>query len=175
MLVAASNAPHHHEGGAVMNSRIAVVACGLVFSAGTAGAQGNAGGDANSELRKRFVQVASWVTKAAEMVPADKYAYKPTASVRTYGQLIAHIADSYVYYCAQGAGKNVEWSDAIEKGKTDKATLVPKLRETLATCTPAYASPGNIGALIENVGHTNLHYGNIITYMRMLGLTPPSS
>ena len=132
-------------------------------------------GDANAELRKRFGQVSAWVSRAADMVPADKYSYRPTQSVRTFGEQIAHLADSYAYYCAQGAGRNVEWSDANEKGKTDKATLVPKLRETLATCTPAYATPKNIGALIENVGHTNLHYGNIITYMRMLGLTPPSS
>jgi hypothetical protein len=32
-----------------------------------------------------------------------------------------------------------------------------------------------LGALLANVSHTNLHYGNIITYMRMLGLAPPSN
>jgi hypothetical protein len=131
--------------------------------------------DAAAALRKSFGEVSGWVTKAADLVPADKYTYQPAQSVRTYGQLIAHIADGYAYYCARAAGRNVEWSDAIEKGKTDKATLVPKLKASLGACNSAYAGTGEVGALIDNVGHTNLHYGNIITYVRMMGLVPPSS
>jgi hypothetical protein len=69
----------------------------------------------------------------------------------------------------------VEWSDAIEKGRTDKATLVQTLRQATEACNAAYAGGGQVRALIDNIGHTNLHYGNLITYLRMLGLTPPSS
>jgi hypothetical protein len=36
-----------------------------------------------------------------------------------------------------------------------------------------WTASGDVGELIDNVGHTNLHYGNIVTYMRMLGLVPP--
>jgi uncharacterized damage-inducible protein DinB len=128
-------------------------------------------------VRAGFEEVSSWVTKAAELIPADKYAYKPTASVRTVGQMIAHIADSYGYYCARATkGRSVEWSDAIEKAKTDKATLVPKLKQALDACNAVYGTgTGDIGQLMANVAHTNLHYGNLITYIRMLGMTPPSS
>jgi uncharacterized damage-inducible protein DinB len=127
-------------------------------------------------LRSGFKEVADWVTKSADMVPAEKYNYKPVETVRTFGQLIGHIADSYNYYCALGAGNKVEWSDPIEKGTTDKATLIPKLKQTVEKCNAAYSSSaGQVGPLLTNVGHTNLHYGNIITYMRMLGLKPPSS
>lgn len=35
----------------------------------------------------------NWVTKAADMVPAEKYTYRPADTVRTFGQLIGHIAD----------------------------------------------------------------------------------
>jgi uncharacterized damage-inducible protein DinB len=109
-------------------------------------------------------------------VPAEKYSYRPVDTVRTFGQLVAHIADSYNYFCARGAGKNVEWSDAIEKGNTDKATVVPKLQQALEGCKAAHGSSnGRVGPLLGNVGHTSLHYGNIITYMRMLGMKPPSS
>jgi hypothetical protein len=38
-----------------------------------------------------------------------------------------------------------------------------------------YAGTGDIGQLMANVAHTNLHYGNLITYIRMLGMVPPSS
>jgi hypothetical protein len=68
----------------------------------------------------------------------------------------------------------MEWSDAIEKGRTDKATLLPKLKESIATCTGVHAS-GQAAPLISNLAHSSLHYGNVVTYMRMLGLVPPSS
>src|SRR5687767_13042126 len=130
----------------------------------------------NEEVRKGFNEVNDWVVKAAEAVPSDKYNYRPTDTVRTFGQLVAHITDSYEYFCARGVGNKVEWSDAIEKGKTDKDTLMPKLKAAVGRCTAAYgANNEQFGPLFANVGHTSLHYGNIITYMRMLGLKPPSS
>ena len=73
-------------------------------------------------------------------------------------------------------GTKVEWSEAVEKGTTDKATLLPKLKEAVGKCNAAYSSGnGQLRPLFTNVGHTSLHYGNIITYMRMMGLKPPSS
>ncbi len=80
-------------------------------------------GDALAAAAKSFTEVSGWVTKAADMVPADKYAYGPATSVRTFGQLIAHVADAYNYYCGQAAGRNVQWSDAAEKGNLDKTAL----------------------------------------------------
>lgn len=133
------------------------------------------GDDTTAALRKSFDEVSDWVTKAADMVPADKYAYRPADTVRTFGQLIAHVADGYNYYCGRAAGRDVPWSDAIEKGPTDKATLVQKLKQSLATCNSAYGGGGQSAPLISNIGHTSLHYGNVVTYMRMLGMKPPSS
>ena len=135
----------------------------------------NVAPDSAEALRKSFAEVSDWVTKAADMVPAEKYSYKPVDTVRSFGQILAHVADSYNFYCARGAGNKVEYSEATEKGALDKATLTAKLKQSLATCKAAYSSPVQPAPLIENVGHTNLHYGNIITYMRMLGMKPPSS
>jgi uncharacterized damage-inducible protein DinB len=127
-------------------------------------------------MRQGFGEVADWVSKSAEMVPAEKYSYKPVDTVRTFGQLIGHITDSYNFFCSRGAGDKVEWSDPVEKGTTDKATLVPKLKQALDKCNAVYSSStGNTAPLMNNIAHTSLHYGNIITYMRMLGLKPPSS
>ena len=58
------------------------------------------------------------------------------------------------------------------------------LHKPLADAWPTYSGDYSgrrfsgltqIGPLTENFGHTNLHYGNMITYIRMLGLKPPSS
>jgi|GEM_PF-458435 len=126
-------------------------------------------------VSRGFTEVTGWVLRAAEVVPANKYGYRPVATVRTFAQLIGHIADSHNYYCARATGKRVEWSDAIEKATADKATLVQKLKQSIDGCAAGYAGAGQIGPLTENFGHTNLHYGNMITYIRMLGLKPPSS
>ena len=125
--------------------------------------------------RKGFQEVSGWVTKSAEMVPAEKYDYKPVDTVRTFGQIIAHVADSLNYFCAQAAGNKMSGEPA-EKGKTDKATLVPKLKEAVDKCNTVYSSDtGQLEPLLENIAHTNLHYGNLITYLRMMGMKPPSS
>ena len=142
---------------------------------GSESAPGAAADDAAAALRKSFGEVSAWVSKSADLVPAEKYTFQATKAVRSFGQLIAHVADSYNYYCAIAAGKTVQWSDPIEKGKTDKATVVPALKKALDGCTAVYAGNGQVGALVDNVAHTSLHYGNIITYLRLMGMVPPSS
>ena len=130
----------------------------------------------NEELQKGFNEVHTAVSKSADMVPAEKYTFRPAPTVRTFGELVAHVADSYVWYCTRASGRSIEWSDAIEKGKTDKATVTQKLKESLAVCTSAYGNNASIvGALLSNLSHTSLHYGNIVTYLRIMGLVPPTS
>jgi uncharacterized damage-inducible protein DinB len=122
-----------------------------------------------------FEVLRGWVLKAAQAVPADKYAYQPIRTVRTFGQMIAHIIDGSNYYCGGAASGQAQWSDANEKGAVDKATILPKLEQALAACSSQYSGNGQPAGLVANLAHTSLHYGNIVTYMRMLGLTPPSS
>jgi len=132
-------------------------------------------GDAGVAARRGFVEVSGWITRAADMVPADKYSYRPVATVRTFGQIVGHVADAYHTYCGRAAGRNTAWGDVNEKAGGDKAKAVQALKQALAECTAAYDGASQIGPLFENVAHANLHYGNIVTYMRMLGLVPPSS
>lgn len=125
-------------------------------------------------LRSGFEELSGWILKSAELVPAEKYTYQPVKTVRTFGQLIAHIVDGQNYYCARASGQKVEWQDVTEKGKTDKATVLPKLKQSMQTCAALYGT-SSAPPLMANIGHGSLHYGNIVTYMRMLGLVPPSS
>lgn len=122
-----------------------------------------------------FTQVSDWITRAAQLVPPDKYTYRPVGTVRTFGELIGHVVDGYAFYCGRGAGKSVQWSDAAAKGPVDKVSLAMKLKQGADACNASYMNAKQWPPLMENIAHTNLHYGNIITYMRMLGLTPPSS
>ncbi|MBX3134543.1 MAG: DinB family protein [Gemmatimonadaceae bacterium] len=125
-------------------------------------------------LRGGFQEVSGWISQAATLVSAEQYTYRPTAGVRTVGELLAHIADGYIWYCSNAAGRQTEWSDATEKGPLDKATLQRRLQSATDACIAAYAR-GSQMPLLQNIGHASLHYGNLVTYLRMMGLTPPSS
>ncbi len=154
--------------------RTTTIMAALGIIAQTASAQTPAPNNYAAAVRGGFAEASGWVTKGADIVPADKYSYKPVATVRSFGELVAHVVDGNNYYCALASGKKAQWSDATEKGKTDKATVTAKLKASIATCTAAYAS-GGAKDLVGNLGHVSLHYGNMITYIRMLGLVPPST
>jgi uncharacterized damage-inducible protein DinB len=151
-----------------------LLAWALLLASSTPAAAQAGPPDGPTALRQGFEEVSGWITKAAAAVPADKYAYRPTKEVRTFGEMVGHIVDGYNYFCGRAAGKKVEWSDAAAKGPTDKATLDGKLKAATAGCAAAHSgAPSPL--LLQNYGHTSLHYGNLITYMRLLGLVPPSS
>jgi uncharacterized damage-inducible protein DinB len=132
----------------------------------------------------------NYITAAASEVPEAMYSYRPTPDVRTFGQLIGHIAGSQNLYCALALGEKPPEEDAVEKSATTKAALVAALKQSNDYCARAYkltdaATAGTLDlygqtrskvfVLLENASHDNEHYGNIVTYMRMNKLVPPSS
>src|SRR5690349_9082446 len=144
-----------------MKLRTLSLLCCLLLTAGAVFGQTSSppAFSASEAAKAGFAEVNDWIIKSAEMVPAEKYNYKPVDTVRTFGQLIAHVTDSYNFFCARGAGNKVEYSDAIEKGATDKDTLLPKLKEAVERCNAAYSSANpQLRPLFTNVGHTSLHY-----------------
>ena len=162
----------------MMTRCLSFVCCSMLLAT-PAFAQAAGAGAADSStavaLRRSFAEVSGYITRSADMVPADKYSYRPTPSVMTFGQVIAHVADSYHFYCARAAGRPAQEGDEIAKGPLDKATVVAKLKQATDVCTAAYAARPVARPALTNIAHTNLHYGNVITYLRMLGMTPPSS
>ena len=129
------------------------------------------------------------VLKAAEEMPEENYSFKPVATVRTFGELVAHVADAQYEFCGPvGDGTK---SPGIEKNKTSKADLIAALKEGFAYCDKTYAgltdshaadivkffnmnSP-KLTILGFNNAHNMEHYGNMVTYLRIKGLVPPSS
>lgn len=126
-------------------------------------------------LRAGFTQVNDLISRAMDVVPVDKYNYRPVPSARTFGQVVGHVADSYQYHCGRAVrGSEAQRSDAIEKGPTNRTALVQKLRFAIDMCVSAHVD-GEIGPLLENIAQANVQYGALVTYIRMLGLNPPGS
>src|SRR5882762_5136580 len=67
-------------------------------------------------------QVTAWIERAAEKMPEEEYAFKPDPAVRSFGQVLGHIADADYLFCSSALGES-NASQAIEKTKTTKAGL----------------------------------------------------
>jgi len=127
---------------------------------------------APESVTKGVAQVADWIVQSAESVPAEKFSFKPVEGTRTFAQLVAHIIDGYHYYCRLAKGP-VEWSDKAEKAAGTKTELMKQLRAATAECTSL--SGGKLDPQVDNLGHASLHYGNMIVYLRLMGIVPASS
>jgi len=143
-----------------------------------------------ASLKATYDMVKGYITKAAAQVPEDKYKYQPTKEVRTMGALFGHIAESNGGICATASGMKPVAVGA-EKLAT-KAELQKALADSFAFCDKAFAAMtaanmnesvtlfgqlklSRLGALAFNNSHDFEHYGNIVTYMRLNGMVPPSS
>lgn len=143
-----------------------------------------------SAMRSNWQQTIAFISTAAEELSESDYGNRPVATVRTFGELIGHVAGSQNMICAAALGDPQPPEDAVEKAAKTKVALVKALKESTAYCAKAYAIPAatagaavelfgspstRFGALTLNLMHDGEHYGNIVTYMRMKGLVPPSS
>jgi len=135
------------------------------------------------------------LAEAAEAMPAENYSFKPTPQVRTFAQLIGQVTNANLLFCSTAKG-------APFPSKTNAETLTTKdaalkaLQDALAYCDAVYADltdanfsegmtiaglgnkPTNTtrGAILMfNTTHDNEHYGNIVVYLRLKGITPPST
>lgn len=134
--------------------------------------------------------MTNYLTAAAEQMPEKDYAFRPTHDVRTFGQMIGHVAGAQAMICAAALGEKGGGEDDIEKTATTKAALLTALKNTTQYCERAYAQTDaavagsvtlfgrpmiRLNALVLNAAHNAEHYGNLVTYMRIRGMTPPSS
>jgi len=130
------------------------------------------------------------VVAGAEKMPEENYSFQPTPDVRTFGQLVGHIADANNMFCGIVLGEPRS-TVSIEKTKTTKADLVQALQDAVAHCNKAYEGMSDaqgtelvkfmgrdvpkLTMLSLNTAHTDEHYGNMVTYLRLKGIVPPST
>jgi uncharacterized damage-inducible protein DinB len=148
-----------------------------------------AGAGAVKTMQGNFNYVSDFIVKSAEEMPEADYAFKPTPEVRSFGQIIGHLADANYGICSTVLGE-ASPSHGVEKNKTSKADLVAALKGSYEYCNRAFAMPDNetgkkikifgqeqtrLSGLLLDLTHNWEHYGNIVTYLRIKGQVPPSS
>lgn len=140
-----------------------------------------------ADVRANWRTLHNYIRQSAELVPDDKYSWKPTPEVRSFAEQFAHVASNEISYCAIALGQTpVE--DTVKPG--NKAATLAGLDKAAQECEKAYAQTdaaaaamttmygqqrSRFRALIVNATHDGEHYGNLITYLRMNKIVPPSS
>ena len=136
-----------------------------------------------------YQQDRDWIVTAAEQMPEDKYSFKPTPEVRSFGEMVGHVAGAQYLFCSTAMGEDNPNKTDYEK-VSGKAELVAALKAGFAYCDKAYQMSGpkvmeetalfgmkgsRLWVLNFNAVHNGEHYGSFVTYMRLNKMVPPSS
>ena len=151
-------------------------------------------GPISQALKSAWDDAKRNIRASADVMPEAKYGFMPVAGVRSFGAILAHVAGASYEFCAAAKGEAPPHQEAeFEASAKTKADIVKALDGSIAYCDSVYATlddakaaavvPGAFGgppaaraaSLIGNTNHFNEHYGNLVTYMRINGLVPPSS
>ena len=140
-------------------------------------------------LKVAWNRVKDITVRAAEKMPEESYGFQATPEVKTFGQFVGHLADAQYMMAGLVLGEKPPAPEA-EKTKSTKAELVAALKDSVAYMDrvfalgdAAVAAPVKLFGTDTNkfavvgiaIGHGWEHYGNMVTYMRMKGIVPPSS
>jgi uncharacterized damage-inducible protein DinB len=125
------------------------------------------------------------IMSAANMMPESKYSYRPTKDVRSFGEIVTHIADISYYLCSNAKGVAVPGTATAKGSKTE---IVAYLKGAFVYCDGMYSGftdahlndpadfwghkTNEMFILTQLGNHDALHYGNLVTYLRINGLEP---
>ena len=174
-------------------SGFAALVCLCAVSA-SAAAQTTPPNPITQTLRGAWDQAKTNIRRSADVMPESKYGFKPVDSVRSFGAILAHVAGAGYEFCAAAKNeKTPHAEDAFEKTAKTKAEIVKALDGAIAYCDEIYKTLDDaravemangafgggkrprMASLFGNTGHFVEHYGNLVTYLRISGLVPPSS
>jgi len=142
----------------------------------------------SADTQGSYTGIKNTLLKAADKMPEENYSFRTTPQVRTYGEMVGHIADIQMMLCGLAKG---EQTKAVATGKTSKADLVAALKQSFDYCDSVYDSMSDaagatkvtmfgrqmtkLGVLNFNSMHDNEMYGTMVAYLRIKGIVPPSS
>jgi hypothetical protein len=128
-----------------------------------------------------FTGVNEQLLTMAEDFPEDKYDYRAKPEMRSFGEVIVHIASGNVYAAKKGRGENVRWDELDPKNYKTKADIVALFRKSAEDATaalkakPEQSFATSLGPWPDVTEHSAEHYGLLVAYYRLNGLVPPGS
>jgi uncharacterized damage-inducible protein DinB len=144
-----------------------------------------------ANLRSLFEGYKQNALEAAEKFSEADYDFKPSPDVMSVRGVLAHLGDANFAMCSQLKGEANPSAGPIEKRETGKPALIAAVRTSFDYCLGAMAGwpDAKLAEVVRSgararakawtalhlLEHTALHYGNLITYMRMKGIVPPET
>ena len=144
------------------------------------------------ELATRWAAMKTKLVDVAEVMPADQYGYKPTPEVRSFGDILEHVADANYRRMSEASGVEAPAAGEHGHGSKSKAEIVHVLSDSfdfgssvLADLTPSRAletaEARNLGrmtrqnVIVQVLGNAAEHYGQVVVYLRLNGIVPPTT
>jgi uncharacterized damage-inducible protein DinB len=142
-------------------------------------------------LRSLYEGQQANIVAAAEKMRDSDLEFRPSHDVMSTKAILAHLGDVNYSICASLKGEKSPSAGAIEKRIANKAELLTALNESYAYCGGVLGGmkDANLAETYQAgqttrtkawhalhlLEHMTLHYGNIITYMRIRGMVPPET
>lgn len=130
---------------------------------------------------KYFADVNRKVLAMAQDFPEDKYDFRLRKEMRSFGEVIVHIASGNVYAAKAGRGEKANWDELDPKNYKTKAEIVALLQKSIDDSTaalkavPADQFAKSLEPWLGVMEHSAEHYGLLVAYYRANGLVPPES
>jgi uncharacterized damage-inducible protein DinB len=125
------------------------------------------------------------IMNSADEMPESKYSYRPTKEVRSFAEILIHVADISYILCSNVKG---EATPGTAAAKGSKAEIKAYLKGAFDYCDGVYSGftdarlndpadfwgvkTNKMFVLTQVANHDALHYGNLVTYLRLNGLVP---
>jgi len=134
--------------------------------------------------QRYFNSVRRNLEASADAMPADKYSFRLTAGQMTFAEWLLHSADRNYTDCAMLKSENAPEAQRQLTTLKEKAEVGKALKDSFAYCAAAIeaandqkvlATPQTTNALLHVIVHNNEIYGNVVGYLRVSGIIPPST
>jgi hypothetical protein len=131
-------------------------------------------------VARYFTGVNDQVLEMAKDFPADKYDFRLKPEMRSFGELIVHVASGNIYAAKAGRGEQVKWDELDPKNYKGRDAIVALLQKSIddANATMKANPEGpkkNLEPWLAVMQHSSEHYGLLVAYYRANGLVPPAS
>jgi len=141
-------------------------------------------------VKSQLTRYEKNMVAAADSMPAEKYGYKPTPEMNSFGHVVMHIAQSNYFLCAKISGQTAPEFKLTDADGKDK--LVAGLKASFEFCSTALAGvddsklsdpltlfanrqTSRAGALIILSDDWYDHYAGQAIYLRLNGILPPTA
>jgi uncharacterized damage-inducible protein DinB len=140
-------------------------------------------GGSTAVLIGRWEQASRKMAELAEVIPPDRLDSQPLAGIRSFGDVLRHVAfwNQYVADTLNGKQAADDGNELPQAKYSAKASILEALKSSSEDVAKALRE--NRTALdcktteliMTFVAHTSEHYGQLVVYTRLLGIAPPAS